>query len=61
MNFVVPGQPTQSRFLMHPLLPLAGGDYAHNGVKRWASQEDPEWQMLAGWVKGERKGNNCGR
>ena len=61
MKLVVPGQPTQSRFLMHPLHPVGGGDYAHNGVKRWTSMDDPEWQMLAAWVKGERKGANCGR
>jgi hypothetical protein len=44
---------------MHPLHPDGGGDYAHNGVKRWTSQNDPEWRMLAAWVRGERTGANC--
>jgi hypothetical protein len=59
MRFVAPGYPTQSRFLMHPLHPNGGGDYAHNGVKRWTTQKDPEWQMLAAWVRGERTGTSC--
>ena len=37
----------------------AGGDYAHNGGRRWTSQDDPEWQMLAAWVRGERTGDDC--
>lgn len=59
MRFIEPGQPTQSRLLMHPLHPDGGGDYAHNGVRRWMSQDDPEWQMLAAWVQGDRTGTNC--
>jgi len=58
-RLVEPGHPTQSRLLMHPLHPDAGGDYVHNGVRRWTSQDDPEWQMLAGWVNGERTGAQC--
>ncbi len=61
MRLIDPGYPTQSRLLMHPLHPDGGGDYAHNGVRRWRSQDDPEWQMLAGWVRGERTGNSCQR
>jgi len=59
-RLIEPGQPTQSRLLMHPLHPDAGGDYVHNGVRRWLSQDDPEWQMLAAWVSGERTGSYCG-
>ena len=58
-RLVEPGHPTQSRLLMHPLHPDGGGDYVHNGVRRWTSQDDPEWQMLAGWVNGERSGAQC--
>jgi YVTN family beta-propeller protein len=36
-----------------------GGDYAHNGPRRWTSMDDPEWQMLAAWVRGERTGTAC--
>jgi len=58
-RLIEPGQPTVSRLLMHPLHPDGGGDYAHNGVRRWFSQDDPEWQMLAAWVRGERTGMEC--
>lgn len=58
-RLIVAGNPEQSRFLLKPLHPDGGGSYAHNGVRRWQSREDPEWQMLAAWVRGERKGNSC--
>jgi hypothetical protein len=60
MNFeawqrvVVPGDPMASRMLMHPLAPEAGGDPFHAGGKHWKSQNDPEWQTLAAWVRGEK-------
>jgi mono/diheme cytochrome c family protein len=53
------GEPTRSRLLMHPLAYEAGGDYTHNGPRRWRSMDDPEWQMLASWVRGERTGSVC--
>jgi hypothetical protein len=55
----MPGNPIESRFLLKPLHPDGGGSYAHNGVRRWQSRDDPEWQMLASWVRGEKKGNSC--
>jgi cytochrome c5 len=58
-RLIVPGNPEQSRFLLKPLHPDGGGSYTHNGPRRWQSRTDPEWQMLAGWVRGERKGNSC--
>jgi len=58
-RLVVPGNPVQSRFLLKPLHPDGGGSYAHNGVRRWQTRDDPEWQMLAAWVRGERTGNRC--
>jgi hypothetical protein len=51
---VVPGDPTASRLLMHPLAAEAGGDPFHAGGKHWTSQDDPEWQTLAAWVKGAK-------
>ena len=48
---VVPSQPLESRLLLHPLAPEAGGDPAHGGGKFWASKSDPEWQTLAEWVR----------
>ena len=52
-RYVEPGYPLYSRFLTHPLAPEAGGDHYHGGGRRWFSQDDPEWQMLAAWVRGE--------
>src|SRR6266852_8451188 len=48
---VTPAEPLQSRLLLHPLTPYAGGDPTHTGGKFWKSQDDPEWQMLADWVR----------
>jgi len=59
-RLIDPGNPTGSRLLMHPMHPDGGGDYVHNGVRRWNSQNDPEWQMLSGWVNGDRTGTMCG-
>jgi hypothetical protein len=53
-RYIEPGYPLRSRFLTHPLHPDAGGDHFHGGGRRWESQADPEWQMLAAWVRGER-------
>jgi hypothetical protein len=53
-RLVVPGDPSSSRLLMMPLATQAGGDPFHPGGKRWSSQNDPEWQMLAAWVRGRR-------
>ena len=52
-RYIEPGFPLRSRFLTHPLAPDAGGDHFHSGVRRWSSQDAPEWQMLAAWVRGE--------
>jgi hypothetical protein len=56
---ILPGDPVQSRWLLKPLHPDGGGSYTHNGVRRWESRDDPEWQMLAAWVRGERSGSDC--
>jgi hypothetical protein len=58
-RLIIPGNPEQSRFLVKPLHPDGGGSYTHNGPRRWQSRDDPEWRMLAGWIRGERKGANC--
>ncbi|HET9569121.1 MAG TPA: hypothetical protein VFP16_12165, partial [Vicinamibacterales bacterium] len=50
---VVAGKPEISKLLRHPLAESAGGDPHHDGGKHWTSKDDPEWQMLASWVKGE--------
>jgi YVTN family beta-propeller protein len=51
-SLVTAGSPLNSRLLLHPLAPEAGGDPTHTGGKFWISQQDPEWQMLAAWVRG---------
>ena len=58
-RLIIPGNPEQSRFLLKPLHPDGGGSYTHNGPRRWQSRDDPEWRMLAQWVRGERKGSSC--
>jgi hypothetical protein len=55
--FVVPGKPMSSLLLIHPLAPDAGGEIPrdgilHSGGKQFASQDDPDWQTLAEWVRG---------
>ena len=49
-RLVTPNEPMKSRLLLHPLAPEAGGDPTHTGGKFWASQNDPEWQLIATWV-----------
>jgi len=58
-RLILPGNPIQSRWLLKPLHPDGGGTYTHNGVRRWQSRDDPEWQMMAAWVRGERTGSDC--
>jgi len=50
-QLVVPGDPTASRLLMHPLSAKAGGDPYHSGGQHWYSQSEPEWRTLAEWVR----------
>ncbi len=54
---VIPGNPVRSRLLLHPLAEEAKGDPHHDGGKHWNSQDDPEWQTLAAWVRGETLAN----
>jgi hypothetical protein len=54
-QLVIPGDPTLSRLLMHPLSPDAGGDLFHGGGRQFASQQDPSWQVLAAWVRQAKK------
>ena len=50
-QLVTPNDPLSSPLLLHPLAQEAGGDPAHTGGKFWKSQADPEWEMLAAWVR----------
>jgi len=50
-DLITPGNPMKSRLLLHPLSPQEGGDPTHTGGKFWKSKGDPEWRMLADWVR----------
>jgi YVTN family beta-propeller protein len=50
---VITGNPLKSKLLLHPLAEEAGGDPSHDGGKHWKTQDDPEWQTLAAWVRGD--------
>jgi hypothetical protein len=50
-RLVVPGQPLKSLLLVNPLAEEAGGSHWHGGGKHWQSQDNPEWQTLAAWVR----------
>ena len=52
VRLVVPGDPLKSPLLINPLAEEAGGTHWHGGGKHWHSQNDPEWQTLAAWVRG---------
>ena len=54
LPFVVPGNPLASRLLTMPLAAEAGGIAFHPGGKHWSSQNDPEWQTLADWLRGTK-------
>jgi len=51
---VISGDPLKSKLLTHPLAESAGGDPHHDGGKHWKSKDDPEWQTLAAWVRGDK-------
>jgi hypothetical protein len=54
-TLVVPGDPAQSRLLLQPLAPQAGGNAYHSGGWQFASRKDPDWKTLEAWVKGSKK------
>ena len=49
---VVPGSPDASRLLRMPLAAEAGGISFHPGGKHWTTRNDPEYRLLADWVRG---------
>ena len=53
-RLVAPGDQLKSTLLRNPLAEEAGGSDWHGGGKHWHSQNDPEWQTLAAWVRGAR-------
>jgi hypothetical protein len=61
-KLVNPDDPMNSRILIHPLSPLAGGDmeYPHGGGRQFESKEDPDWQAIAEWVRGGKVARSSG-
>lgn len=55
-RLATPGEPMKSRLLLHPLEPAAGGDEFHNGGRQFTSQNDPDFQTIAAWVRGQTAG-----
>ena len=51
-RLVVPGEPLKSILLVNPLAEEAGGSHWHGGGKHRQSQDNAEWKILAGWVRG---------
>jgi YVTN family beta-propeller protein len=56
LPLVAPGDPSSSRLLLHPLAPEAGGDPFHSGGWQFGCRNDPDWLLLADWVRGARAG-----
>jgi len=54
-HLVTPGDPESSKLLIHPLSPDAGGDMFHGGGRQFESKNDPEWKILADWVRQAKK------
>ena len=54
-TLVVAGDPAQSRLLLQPLAPQAGGNAYHSGGWQFAAKSDPDWKTLEAWVKGRKK------
>jgi len=50
---VVAGDPDKSKLLLQPLAPEAGGLAFHSGGRQFSSKDDPDWQILAQWVRGQ--------
>jgi hypothetical protein len=43
--------PTASKLLIHPLAPEAGGDIFHSGGRQFTSKDDPDWAVIADWIR----------
>jgi hypothetical protein len=53
-HLVTPGNPDKSHFLIHPLAPEAGGDDFHGGGHQFESKDDPDWKIIAAWIRGAK-------
>src|SRR3984957_18602405 len=46
--------PLQSKILVHPLAPEAGGDVYHSGGRQFANKNDPYWKTISDWAHGAK-------
>jgi hypothetical protein len=45
--------------LLMPLAPEVGGlADTHQGGRQFASQDDPDWKIMAAWVRGQKAGGS---
>ncbi len=49
-KLVTPANKAESRLLIHPLAPEAGGDLFHSGGRQFADKNDPDYKILMQWV-----------
>jgi hypothetical protein len=49
-RLVTPANRPESRLLIHPLAPEAGGDLFHSGGRQFESKDDPDYKVLMQWV-----------
>ena len=45
-RLVTPANRAQSRLLIHPLAPEAGGDLYHSGGRQFENKDDPDYKVL---------------
>ena len=58
-KLVTPGNPLTSLLLLMPLAPEVGGlADTHQGGRQFASQDDPDWKIMAAWVRGQKAGGS---
>ena len=58
VNLVVPGDPDKSKLLHHPLAHDGGGDVFHGGGRQFASKNDPDYKVIADWIRAAGKASN---
>jgi hypothetical protein len=56
-HLVTPGDMNESILLHHPLAPESGGDSFHSGGRQFESKDDPDWKIMAEWVRLAKPGN----
>jgi hypothetical protein len=61
-KLVSPGNPLASLLLLMPLAPEVGGIAdTHQGGRQFTSQDDPDFKIMAEWVRGQKAGGSSAR